>query len=149
MTRPFIHRLLRPLEAVFVGAITTLAFAPYSFWPIAILSPAILLILLHKQSTKNALWWGKYAFWVAGIEGMILEVARAANTQDVILTGGDAIWFSDQVVNQRREDWPLQDAAGGLNVGTQKDHSMEGMRVLGRPHLVLEGLRHLSRRSCS
>jgi pantothenate kinase type III len=100
------------------------------------------------KSTKNALWWGQYAFWVAGIEGMILEVARAANTQDVILTGGDAIWFSDQVVNQRREDWPLQDAAGGLNVGTQKDHSMEGMRVMVRPHLVLEGLRHLSRRSC-
>lgn len=101
------------------------------------------------KSTKNALWWGQYAFWVAGIEGMILEVARAANTQDVILTGGDAIWFSDQVVNQRREDWPLQDAAGGFNVGTQKDHSMEGMRVMVRPHLVLEGLRHLSRRSCS
>jgi pantothenate kinase type III len=100
------------------------------------------------KSTKNALWWGQYAFWVAGIEGMILEVARAANTQDVILTGGDAIWFSDQVVNQRREDWPLQDAAGGFNVGTQKDHSMEGMRVMVRPHLVLEGLRHLSRRSC-
>lgn len=101
------------------------------------------------KSTKNALWWGQYAFWVAGIEGMILEVARAANTQDVILTGGDAIWFSDQVLNQRREDWPLQDAAGGFNVGTQKDHSMEGMRVMVRPHLVLEGLRHLSRRSCS
>jgi pantothenate kinase type III len=100
------------------------------------------------KSTKNALWWGQYAFWVAGIEGMILEVARAANTQDVILTGGDAIWFSDQVVNQRREDWPLQDAAGGLNVGTQKDHSLEGMRVVERPHLVLEGLRYLSRRSC-
>ncbi|MDK9759939.1 apolipoprotein N-acyltransferase, partial [Vibrio sp. D173a] len=58
MTKPFIHRLLRPLAAVFVGAITTLAFAPYSFWPIAILSPAILLILLHKQSTKSALWTG-------------------------------------------------------------------------------------------
>lgn len=100
------------------------------------------------KSTKNALWWGQYAFWVAGIEGMILEVARAANTQDVILTGGDAIWFSDQVVNQRREDWQVQDAAGGFNVGTQKDHSMEGMRVMVRPHLVLEGLRHLSRRSC-
>ena len=100
------------------------------------------------KSTKNALWWGQYAFWLAGIEGMILKVARAANTQDVILTGGDAIWFSDQVVNQRREDWPLQDAAGGLNVGTQKDHSLEGMRVVVRPHLVLEGLRHLSRRSC-
>ena len=100
------------------------------------------------KSTQNALWWGQYAFWVAGIEGMILEVARAANTQEIILTGGYAIWFFDQVVNQRREDWPVQDAAVGFNVGTQKDHSLEGMKVVLRPHLVLEGLRYLSRRSC-
>jgi len=99
------------------------------------------------KSTQNALWWGQYAFWIAGIKGMILEVARAANTQDVILTGGDAIWFFDQVVNQRREDWPVQDAAVGFNMGTQKNHSLDGMRVMVRPHLVLEGLRYVSRRS--
>ena len=79
---------------------------------------------------------------------MILEVARAANTQDIILTGGDAIWFFDQVVNQGREDWPVQDVAVGFNVGTQKDPSLEGMKVVVRPHLVLEGLRYLSRKSC-
>ena len=100
------------------------------------------------KSTQNALWWGQFAFWVSGIEGMILEVARAANTQEIILTGGDAIWFFDQVVNQRREDWPVQDAAVGFNVGTQKNHSLEGMKVVLRPHLVLEGLRYLSWRSC-
>ena len=100
------------------------------------------------KSTQNALWWGQYAFWVAGIEGMILEVARAANTQDIILTGGDAIWFFDQVVKKRREDWPVQDAAVRFNVGMQKDHSLEGMKVVVRPHLVLEGLRYLSRRNC-
>ena len=100
------------------------------------------------KSTQNALWWGQYAFWIAGIKGLILEVARATNTQDVILTGGDAIWFFDQVVNQRREDWPVQDAAVGFNMGTQKNHSLEGMRVMVRPYLVLEGLRYLSRRSC-
>jgi pantothenate kinase type III len=101
-----------------------------------------------RKVLKNALWWGQYAFWVAGIEAMILEVARAANTQEIILTGGDAIWFFDQVVNQRREDWPVQDTAVGFNVGTQKDHSLEGMKVVVRPHLVLEGLRYLSRWSC-
>jgi pantothenate kinase type III len=100
------------------------------------------------KSTQDALWWGQFAFWVSGIEGMILEVARAANTQEIILTGGDAIWFFDQVVNQRRENWPVQDAAVGFNVGTQKNHSLEGMKVVLRPHLVLEGLRYLSRRSC-
>ncbi|MDF4845180.1 apolipoprotein N-acyltransferase, partial [Vibrio parahaemolyticus] len=44
--------------AAFVGASTTLAFAPYQLWPIAILSPAILLILLANQTPKRALWIG-------------------------------------------------------------------------------------------
>ncbi|CDT25646.1 MULTISPECIES: apolipoprotein N-acyltransferase [Vibrio] len=58
MTKTFIHRLLRPLAAVFVGAITTLSFAPYSIWPLAILSPALLLLLIHNRSPKSALWIG-------------------------------------------------------------------------------------------
>ena len=66
---------------------------------------------------------------------MILEVARATNTQDIILTGGESIWFFDQVVNQRREDWPVQDAAVGFNVGTQKDPSLEGMKVVVRSRI--------------
>ncbi|WP_104400432.1 apolipoprotein N-acyltransferase [Vibrio penaeicida] len=49
------HRLVRPLAAAFVGALTTLAFAPYQFWPVAILSPLLLLLLLEKQTTKQAL----------------------------------------------------------------------------------------------
>ncbi|WGY46331.1 MULTISPECIES: apolipoprotein N-acyltransferase [unclassified Vibrio] len=49
-----IHRLMRPLAAAFVGALTTLAFAPYQLWPVAILSPLLLLLLLHKQSVKGA-----------------------------------------------------------------------------------------------
>jgi apolipoprotein N-acyltransferase len=55
-------RLLRPIGAAFVGASTTLAFAPYQWWPIAILSPFILLLLLRKQSARSAFWtsyaWG-------------------------------------------------------------------------------------------
>ncbi len=50
--------LKRPFLAAFVGATTTLAFAPFSFWPLAILSPALLLLLLHKQNTKMAAWIG-------------------------------------------------------------------------------------------
>ncbi|MFW7524895.1 apolipoprotein N-acyltransferase [Vibrio ostreicida] len=57
------HRLKRPLAAVFVGALTTLAFAPYQLWPLAILSPAILLLLLQNQTTKRALWIG-YAWGI-------------------------------------------------------------------------------------
>ncbi|KJY80175.1 apolipoprotein N-acyltransferase [Vibrio nigripulchritudo] len=49
------HRLVRPLAAAFVGALTTLAFAPYQIWIVAILSPLFLLLLLSNQSTKRAL----------------------------------------------------------------------------------------------
>ncbi|MFA0520773.1 apolipoprotein N-acyltransferase, partial [Vibrio sp. 10N.222.55.E8] len=37
---------------------TTLSFAPYSIWPLAILSPALLLLLIHNRSPKHALWIG-------------------------------------------------------------------------------------------
>ncbi|KJY85499.1 apolipoprotein acyltransferase [Vibrio galatheae] len=58
MINSLFHRLKRPLAAVFVGAITTLSFAPYQLWPLAFISPAILLLLIHQQSTKRALWIG-------------------------------------------------------------------------------------------
>ncbi|WP_417880706.1 apolipoprotein N-acyltransferase [Vibrio sp.] len=58
----WIQRIGRPLLAAFIGATTTLAFAPFSYWPIAILSPFILLLLLDKQSIKFGFWiafaWG-------------------------------------------------------------------------------------------
>lgn len=48
--------------AAFIGALTTLAFAPFSYWPIALVSPFLLLLLLNKQSAKAGTWiafaWG-------------------------------------------------------------------------------------------
>ncbi|KGY13487.1 apolipoprotein acyltransferase [Vibrio tubiashii] len=58
MINSLFHRLKRPFAAVFVGAITTLAFAPYQLWPLAIVSPTLLLLLIHKQSAKRALGIG-------------------------------------------------------------------------------------------
>jgi len=54
MNKKLTHRLMRPLAAAFVGALTTLSFAPYQIWPIAILSPALLLLLIHNQTPKKA-----------------------------------------------------------------------------------------------
>jgi apolipoprotein N-acyltransferase len=40
--------------AVFAGALTTLAFAPYGIWPLAFFTPAVLFCLLQNQSLKRA-----------------------------------------------------------------------------------------------
>ncbi|KJY68923.1 apolipoprotein acyltransferase [Vibrio coralliilyticus] len=63
MIKTLFHRLKRPLAAVFVGALTTFAFAPFQLWPLAILSPLLLLALIHQQSAKRALWIG-YAWGI-------------------------------------------------------------------------------------
>ncbi|ROV58514.1 apolipoprotein N-acyltransferase [Vibrio ponticus] len=52
------HRLKRPLGAAFVGALTTFAFAPYQIWPLAFVSVAALLCLIHRQTAKKAAWIG-------------------------------------------------------------------------------------------
>lgn len=45
---------MRPLAAAFVGASTTLSFAPFQIWPLALISPFLLLLLINKQSAKFA-----------------------------------------------------------------------------------------------
>jgi len=55
MIQKWIHRLWRPLAAVFIGASTTLAFAPYQIWPLAIISPTLLLLLLSQVKAKRAI----------------------------------------------------------------------------------------------
>ena len=98
------------------------------------------------KNTQNALWWGQYAFWIAGIEGMILEVARATRTQEIILTGGDANWFFEAIHSQRRIDWFAQ-ALIENNEDRQLVRPLDEMNVVVRPYLVLEGLRYLSKKS--
>lgn len=78
MTKLFAHRLMRPLAAVFVGASTTLAFAPYQIWPIAIFSPLLLLLLLSNQTPKQAAvigyFWGLGQF-ATGISWVYVSIA--------------------------------------------------------------------------
>src|SRR5688572_2019845 len=45
------------------GAALTLAFAPFGIYPLAILSPAVLLALWLNASPKRAFWLG----WVYGV----------------------------------------------------------------------------------
>ena len=71
-------RLVRPLAAALIGASTTLAFAPYSLWPIALISPLLLILLLHKQSAKQALaigyFWGLGQF-TTGVSWVYVSIA--------------------------------------------------------------------------
>jgi len=98
------------------------------------------------KSTQNALWWGQYAFWIAGIEGMILEVSRATRTQEIILTGGDANWFFEAIHHQRRIDF-LAQAPIESNEDRKLVRPLNELKIVVRPHLVFEGLRYLSRKS--
>ena len=71
------HPIMRPLLAAFVGTLTTLAFTPFQIWPIAILSPAILFLLLQNQSAKagffTGLCWGAGQF-ASGISWVYVSI---------------------------------------------------------------------------
>lgn len=49
---------MRIIGAIFFGAIATLAFAPYSFWPAMLVSLIFLLLLVHQQTPKQAMLIG-------------------------------------------------------------------------------------------
>ncbi|MGL4379585.1 MAG: apolipoprotein N-acyltransferase [Vibrio sp.] len=67
------HRLMRPLAAALVGVLTPLAFAPYQIWPLALISPTLLLLLLHQQTARRAAiigyaWGiGQFAFGISWV----------------------------------------------------------------------------------
>jgi len=54
------------LIALFSGAVFSFALAPYYWWWLAILSPALLYATLHKRSAKQALW-----FWFMVCRGFL------------------------------------------------------------------------------
>nr|WP_246616364.1 apolipoprotein N-acyltransferase [Thaumasiovibrio subtropicus] len=72
-------KYLRPLGAVFSGAIATFSFAPYHWWPLAIVSTTVLLLCLHKQSAKQGaligLLWGLGQFGT-GISWVHVSIAN-------------------------------------------------------------------------
>lgn len=80
------HRLMRPLLAAFVGACTTLAFSPFQIWPLAILSPALLLLLLRGSSSRQALFtgfaWGVGHF-ATGLSWVHVSIANFGGMPEV------------------------------------------------------------------
>jgi apolipoprotein N-acyltransferase len=63
METPANKRLyLLPTLTLLAGAATTLAFAPFAFWPLAFITPAILVLCCYHASPKQALLYG----WLFG-----------------------------------------------------------------------------------
>ncbi|MGF1739581.1 apolipoprotein N-acyltransferase [Vibrio profundum] len=78
MIQRITHLFARPLAAALVGASTTLAFAPYHLWPIAVISPILLLLLIHQRSPKQALGigyaWG-FGQFTTGVSWVYVSIA--------------------------------------------------------------------------
>ena len=52
------NQRLIDVSVLFSGILLTFAFAPFAFFPLAILTPALLLFFLHDVSAKRAFWLG-------------------------------------------------------------------------------------------
>ncbi|EPE37384.1 apolipoprotein N-acyltransferase [Candidatus Photodesmus katoptron] len=63
MTSNLTTLLVKTISAAFVGMVVTLSFSPYKNWPLAIISPLFLFLLLNKCSEKLALLIG-YAWGI-------------------------------------------------------------------------------------
>lgn len=71
------------LAAALAGALNTLAFAPFGFWPLAILSPLALYLLLRgldaRQGAVRGAWFG-LGFWLAGVNWVYVSIHTYGNT---------------------------------------------------------------------
>lgn len=81
----FLSRLLPPrllpqranLIALLAGAINTLAFAPFNAWPLAVLSPLALYLLLRGLDARGAAWrgfWYGFGFWLSGVSWVYISI---------------------------------------------------------------------------
>ncbi len=65
------------LLAMLAGALNTLAFAPFGFWPLAILSPLALYWLLRDLDVRAAAWRGfayGFGFWLSGVSWVYVSI---------------------------------------------------------------------------
>lgn len=65
------------LVALLIGALLTLAFAPFSLYPFAILSPAVLLLLWLRATPKQAFflgWWYGLGLFGTGVYWVFISI---------------------------------------------------------------------------
>lgn len=65
------------LFALFAGALLPLAFAPFGFYPLAVISPALLLITWLNCNAKQAFWRGfafGFGFFAVGVSWVFVSI---------------------------------------------------------------------------
>jgi len=75
--------ILRALQALIAGAITSLAFAPFDFYLIALVTPAALFLILRGLSTKQASsigWLFGLGFFGAGVSWVYVSIHTYGHT---------------------------------------------------------------------
>lgn len=75
--------LLNLFYALLAGLLLPLAFAPINFWPMAIISPAVLLWLWQKASPRQAFYLGLtfgFGFFGVGVSWVFVSIHQFGNT---------------------------------------------------------------------
>lgn len=108
------------LVALLAGGLLPLGFAPLGVWPVTILSPAVLLLLLVNQSTRRAFWLG-YAFGIGqfgvGVSWVYLSLTLFGGAIAPIAAFITVLFFGALALYMGLAAWLAVWAGGPLNMG--------------------------------
>jgi len=79
--------LVAVLACLLAGAMLPLAFAPYDFWPVAFISPALLYILLNQRTPGQAFLLGEaygFGLWAVGAFWLFTSIHQYGDTSTPI-----------------------------------------------------------------